>query len=279
MKLTPKQDALISRFLRDVNMHLDAGISEQIRELGLMHIQQNIHQQLDEFDNADDNIPDEQLYRVLRDLGSPQSLAALINEDKNQRQKSRNGKTSPVWLGVCAWVAEIMDQDPRLIRLLVFVLGMTTGPIALFAYIGVFTYLHNMTDQSNTPPLRKWPIIGQFFLYNTISLALHIGSGLFLKLVFYLYESYFQQTIPDLAEWGWLDAWKGTLLFIMLAFGIPISILSGLPLANGWNISLRRFLQAMLALYAVILCFGLASMLVGLLLDSIDEIRPMLGQL
>ena len=279
MKLTPKQDALVSRFLRDVNMHLDAGLSEQIRENGLLQIQQSIHQNLQVFDHIDDTFQDEQLYQVLRELGSPQSLAARINEDRHKRQKSRNSQTSPVWLGVCAWIAEIMEQDPRLIRLVVFVLGLLTGPLALFAYIGVFAYLYNTADQDSKPELHLWSIIGQFTLYNTITLVLHIGTGLFLRLVYFIYESYFQQTIPVLEKWGWLNEWKSTLLFWMLAFGIPLSILSALPLANGWHLSLRRFLQALIALYAVVLCFGLASMLVGLLLDSIDELRPMLGQL
>jgi hypothetical protein len=47
-------------------------------------------------------------------------------------------------------------------------------------------------------------------------------------------------------------------------------VLSGLPLANAWGHSLKRLAQAIIALYAMAICFGVASVIAGLILDRVQ---------
>ncbi len=63
----------------------------------------------------------------------------------------------------------------------------------------------------------------------------------------------------------------GTLRFWALALTLPLAVLSALPLANAWDYTLKRLVQALLALYGLILCFGIASFLVGIILDVVSD--------
>ena len=301
MKLTAKQEAYLSRFLRDINLHLGAEVSGTLRETGLRGVQRDIYRRLEAAANEEDALSDEVLFQVLRGQGKPEAIAARLiasapatpstpttTPRPTPKPAMTSTATSPdttpqdddphrVWLGVCVWVAEFLDQDPRLIRLVVFLVGVITGPFALFAYLGGGFYLHATGQIRLSPKPEPIPLLGRVAGYNAIILLLHVGMAFFLRFVYAVYESFLQQLPPELTAWGWLEAWRGALLFWMLAFGIPLSLLGGLPLAHGWDHSLRRFLQAMIALYAVILCFGIASILVGLLLGSVEDIRILIG--
>ena len=53
--------------------------------------------------------------------------------------------------------------------------------------------------------------------------------------------------------------------------GGMLAFLGGLPAANNWDKTLRKVSQAILALYAVAVCFGIASTLTGIILQFVEK--------
>jgi hypothetical protein len=72
------------------------------------------------------------------------------------------------------------------------------------------------------------------------------------------------QVQPDLpGDWAWL-AWRGDSLFTWaLLLALPVAALSALPVPAAWAATLRKVAWALVAVYAVALCFGLACYFVG----------------
>jgi len=55
---------------------------------------------------------------------------------------------------------------------------------------------------------------------------------------------------------------------------LPVALYSGLPLPNAWDRTARKLYQALIAVYAVALSFGMASTLVGILFLVVEELAP-----
>ena len=71
---------------------------------------------------------------------------------------------------------------------------------------------------------------------------------------------------------GWLTGETGFLFFMMLATGIPLAAIAALPVSNEWSGTLHKITQAALAIYAVVLCLGIACALVGVAVANIGQI-------
>jgi len=51
----------------------------------------------------------------------------------------------------------------------------------------------------------------------------------------------------------------------------PIAALAGLPLPDGWNKTGKTIVQAGIAIYAVAICFGIASLIAGILIQIVKD--------
>jgi hypothetical protein len=86
-------------------------------------------------------------------------------------------------------------------------------------------------------------------------------------------ETWAKRPVPDTGQWGWYLQQQGSLLFWTLFLSLPVALLGALPMAGGWDRTLRRLSQAVLALYAVVICFGLASAVAGVILQTVRELK------
>ncbi len=280
MHLTQKQESLISQFLRDLSRRLDPSLPEKVRERSLRQVQTRIYHELERLNNP--AISDDEVLRVLRSAASTAEASPTPVRDTAERP-TPEGPVKPatmvpalvqnnkaIWLGVCAHNAERLGIETWMLRAGLVVLGLCTGPLAVLAYIAGFGEYYMGLREAERPVI-DWPRIA---LRGVIALAaliaLRWGANQALVLIGYGHEQIFKEPMPSLGEWDWFRFQEGTYFFLALFTVLPLAILSGLPLANAWGHSLKRLAQAIGSLYAVALCFGVASVIAGLILDRVQ---------
>jgi phage shock protein PspC (stress-responsive transcriptional regulator) len=281
MHLTQKQESLISQFLRDLSRRLDPSLPEKVRERSLRQVQTRIYHELERLNNP--AISDDEVLRVLRNVASTAEASPPPARETPERPTPATAATvatpaptttphnpKVIWLGVCLHNAERLGIETWMLRAGLVVLGLCTGPVAVLAYIAGFGEYYMGLHEAERPAI-DWPRIA---LRGVIALAalvaLRWGANQALVLIGYGHEQIFKEPLPSLGEWDWFRFQEGTYFFLALFTVLPLAILSGLPLANAWGHSLKRLAQAMGSLYAVALCFGVASVIAGLILDRVQ---------
>lgn len=277
MQLTQKQESLIAQYLRDVSRRLDASLPEPAREQRVRQLQARIYRELENTRRS--VFTDEDIIGVLRQTGQGRATAAPAPPTVEtppvapaSRPSRRRAATTeqPIWLGVCAYNAERFGIEPWIMRLVAVVLGFITGPIAVLGYLAAFAEFYLASDEAERPTI-SYPLLalrtGVPFL---ILIMLRWGGGQAKTLLAYGHEQLLKEPMPPLGKWDWYQHYDGMLFFLALISVVPLAALSGLPLANAWSHSLKRLAQAIVALYGAVLCFGLASLLVGIILDRVQ---------
>lgn len=281
MHLTQKQESLISQFLRDLSRRLDPSLPEKVRERSLRQVQTRIYHELERLNNP--SIGDDDVLRVLRNAASTTEASPPPARETPERAApgtpataanpapttiARNPKA--IWLGVCAHNAERLGIETWMLRTGLVVLGLCTGPLAVLAYIAGFVeYYLGLPDQER--PEIDWLRIALRGVVALVTLiALRWGANQALVLIGYGHEQIFKEPMPALGDWDWFRFQEGTYFFLAFFTVLPLAVLSGLPLANAWGHSLKRLAQALGSLYAVALCFGVASVIAGLILDRVQ---------
>ena len=280
MHLTQKQESLISQFLRDLSRRLDPSLPEKVRERSLRQVQTRIYHELERLNNP--AISDEEVLRVLRNAASTAETPPTPARETAERS-TPEGPVKPaamatpsvqnnkaIWLGVCAHNAERLGVETWMLRAGLVVLGLCTGPVAVLAYIAGFAEYYMGLHETERPVI-DWPRIALRGVITLAALiALRWGANQALVLIGYGHEQLFKEPMPSLGDWDWFRFQEGTYFFLALFTVLPLAILSGLPLANAWGHSLKRLAQALGSLYAVALCFGVASVIAGLILDRVQ---------
>jgi phage shock protein PspC (stress-responsive transcriptional regulator) len=287
MHLTQKQESLISQYLRDLSRRLDARLPEKVRERNLRQVQTRIYHDLERLNS--NAISDDEVSQVLRRITSnlteetdpvaPSPLTETRTASgsnpplKNSATTSLRGHAQspkPIWLGVCAYNAGRFDIEPWMVRLGLVILGLCTGPLAVFVYIAAFAEYYGNLPEKERPAI-VWPRLAvRTVVPVAVLIGLRWGANKLLVLIAYGHELVFKEAMPSLGEWDWFRFQEGTYFFFALLSVLPLSILSGLPLANAWGHSLKRLAQAITAFYAMALCFGVASVIAGLILDRVQ---------
>jgi len=281
MHLTQKQESLISQFLRDLSRRLDPGLPEKVRERSLRQVQTRIYHELERLNNP--SIGDDDVLRVLRNAASTTEAPQTSPRDVSERPETasppapthptptstpRNPKA--IWLGVCLYNADRLGIETWMVRAGLVVLGLCTGPVAVLAYLAGFAEYYLGLPDGERPKI-DWPRMALRGLVALGALiALRWGSNQALVLIGYGHEQIFKEPMPALGDWDWFRFQEGTYFFLALFTVLPLAVLSGLPLENAWGHSLKRLAQALGSLYAVALCFGIASVIAGLILDRVQ---------
>ncbi|MBL7649930.1 MAG: hypothetical protein JNK74_27460 [Candidatus Hydrogenedentes bacterium] len=281
MHLTQKQESLISQFLRDLSRRLDPGLPEKVRERSLRQVQTRIYHELERLNNP--SIGDDDVLRVLRNAASTTEAPQTSPRDASERPETASPPAPPhptptstprnpkaIWLGVCLYNADRLGIETWMVRAGLVVLGLCTGPVAVLAYLAGFAEYYLGLPDGERPKI-DWP---RMALRGVVALgaliALRWGSNQALVLIGYGHEQIFKEPMPALGDWDWFRFQEGTYFFLALFTVLPLAVLSGLPLENAWGHSLKRLAQALGALYAVALCFGIASVIAGLILDRVQ---------
>ena len=175
------------------------------------------------------------------------------------------------WLGVCAALSERFGVGVAYIRGLFFLFGIPAGPIALLIYTAIYFQLYFTARDAGASAIDPLSLLRNIFAFLAITAVLYAaGRGAFL-LTYNLYPRFMEEELI-LNQWGWLEEYQRSFLYIVLIFGAPMAILCSLPMRRAWDYTWKRVMQAGLAVYAVILSFGIASILVGIVLLVVEEV-------
>lgn len=287
MHLTQKQESLISHYLRELSRRLAHSLPEKVRERNLRQVQTRIYHDLERLNSK--AISDDEVTQVLRQVassftdatdpvsptlspeaGSTPRVSPPLGNSPATSLKGRAQSPKPVWLGVCAYNAERVGIEPWMARLGLVILGLCTGPLAVLVYIAGFAEYYAGLPEKDRPPVVWTRLAVRTVLPLVVLIGLRWGANKLLVLIAYGHERIFKEAMPSLGEWDWFRFQEGTYFFLALVTVLPLSVLSGLPLANAWGHSLKRLGQAITALYAMALCFGVASVIAGLILDRVQ---------
>ena len=121
------------------------------------------------------------------------------------------------------------------------------------------------------PRLPYFAILKAALLPVVIALALHMATHYVLIFMAHAGAQLLGDALHIGGRWTWLNVQKGSLLFWVLMYCVPVSILAALPIRTTWAGTLRKVVQAGLALYGLILCAGIAYVLVGAILAGVDQ--------
>lgn len=280
MHLTQKQESLISQFLRDLSRRLDPSLPEKVRERSLRQVQTRIYHELERLNNP--AISDDEVLRVLRNAASTAEASPAPPRETSERPTPTAATVAApvptttlqnpkaIWLGVCVHNAERLGIETWMLRTGLVVLGLCMGPVAVLAYIAGFIEYYLGLHEAERPVIDWLRIALRGVVALVILIALRWGANQALVLIGYGHEQIFKEPMPALGDWDWFRFQEGTYFFLALFTVLPLAVLSGLPLANAWGHSLKRLAQAIGSLYAVALCFGVASVIAGLILDRVQ---------
>ena len=169
-------------------------------------------------------------------------------------------------LGVCIVLSERMDFPLRYVRAAFLTAGLTTGPLALIVYLGLYFEMSLVPREPGArpfAPVRLAKAIG--FTLAPLTL-LYAAAAAALTLLDVLYEQLVSSP-AGLGVWERFSDYNGPLFLASLLALVPVAVLSGLPIPRQSRAAIRRCLEAGLSIYAVLLCIGIASRLTGFLID------------
>ena len=270
MKLTQKQERRIAAYLRALVKEL-GDVSPKSRGRALAEVKARI---LNAFRQIGRVPSDEDVETVLAKCGAPARLAAQFRVRSGASPSPTPPGENRIWLGVCSSLAGRFGWPPWVVRSVALVLGVT-GPVSLLLYLTAYAEMYVTSDRENLPSIRKGKL-AKFVLGALLAaLAFYTGARLVLAgslYVYKLYAPFTDRTFTSLGEWGWLHERASSLLFWVLFIVLPIAALSGLPVAGDWDRTGKKIIQAGLAVYALALSLGIACVLVGIILDVVQEL-------
>ena len=292
MKLTQPQQTAITRYLREIAMYMDDSFPIAVRRQELNEFHRKIHQSLEATANGG-NVQNEHVKALLARLGPAEKrgptllggVAAKPVAQKAPATQRRPAKAQPtqrrsrppreegekrVWLGVCHNLAERMEIEVWYIRTLAIILGIT-GPLAVVLYLGLYAEMYYSADDKARPTIVRSKIVKRFATTFGVAFALYVGTHYGSRLIYFVNAELLRRPQPILGPWGWIEDKLGALFLLTILFLLPLSILSAMPLANAWDQSLKRVIQAGLAVYGLVLSFGIASLVVGIILSVVRD--------
>lgn len=269
MRLTEEQQRRITQFLRHVNRELDDLSGAERRET-LERAKDRIVEALRRLPRRD--IHDTDVIRALKSCGTPEELAARVRERPRQPPAKFLATRDRTWLGVCGGIARLVHNETRMVRIIFVLLGLVTGPVALILYLAVYSAMYLAEETEAVVPIDRGRLVKALSGSFGIALALFAGTEAVLWSVPNTYARFTGQGHFALdSSWGWLDVHGPSLFLLVLALVLPIAAMSGLPVPDSWASTLRKVVQAVLALYALGLCFGMACVLVGTILYAVEQ--------
>jgi phage shock protein PspC (stress-responsive transcriptional regulator) len=265
MSLNQQQERYISNYLRDVALRIDPGVQPSRAQRALDLLDARIRRDIEGKTNG--SVQDADVVRVLDELGPPETHAEQIRPDN----AAQDGRAPAVWLGVCSHWASKVDVPVRLLRIGVFVAGLVTGPLALWAYVAAFAHLYVTTPKEKRPAIDyvriAWNVGSCIAIITVLSWVLDYA----LWGIAFGHERLFDKDLPSAGGWGWIKMEAPGYYSLTLMTTLPLALIAGLPVAGGWDTSLKRLYLAIITLYGIYLSYGLASLIAGLVIELVNQ--------
>lgn len=263
MSLTQQQERLIANYLREVALHIGPDVSTSRAQRTLDVLEARIRKAVESRGGV---IQDADVARALDELGEPRRHAEEVRPDVKRQDGDK------VWLGVCAHWAAKFDVPVRVVRIGVFLTGLLTGPLApltLWAYLVAYGHLWYTTAPEKRPEIAytrmAWNVFSCILIATLLSWVLDYA----LWGLQFGHQRLFEKPLPTSGGWGWIEYEAAGYYSLTLMTTIPLALLAGLPLAGGWDQSLKRLYLAILTIYGIYLSYGLASLIAGLVIEMV----------
>jgi phage shock protein PspC (stress-responsive transcriptional regulator) len=263
MSLTQQQERLIANYLREVALHIGPDVSTSRAQRTLDVLEARIRKAVESRGGV---IQDADVARALDELGEPRRHAEEVRPDVKRQDGDK------VWLGVCAHWAAKFDVPVRVVRIGVFLTGLLTGPLApltLWAYLAAYGHLWYITAPEKRPEIAYSRIAWNVFSCILIATLLSWVLDYALWGLEFGHQRLFEKPLPSSGGWGWIQYEAAGYYSLTLMTTLPLAILAGLPLAGGWDQSLKRLYLAILTIYGIYLSYGLASLIAGLVIEMV----------
>jgi len=270
MRLTQKQEWLVARYIRSVGDEL-GDVPDRFREQAIYRVKARIKRELKAFTTSP--LRDPQVIGVLQRLGPPAEQAGALKDVRRSHPLLVLSVTDRVWLGVCGGIAEYVGVDPLQVRFAALVLGLMTWPLALVAYLTLYFEMYNATRHSElrerVPRIDGVQVLRMTGGTVMAVLALDLTARLALTLLGAASVKLAVQPQMDLGTWEWLRTNLTWLMYAALLMLAPVAVLAGLPIEEHWEQTGKRVIYAAVAVYALVLCFGVAVSIVGVVLQAV----------
>jgi hypothetical protein len=156
------------------------------------------------------------------------------------------------------------------VRGLFLLLGLVTWPIALWIYLGVyFAQVIAGRDAGDEGPNGGRVVVAVLGAIAWIAILFAIGWG-----VQWIGASMFERFLDKqlfVDAWVWLPRYQIIMVLGVTLIALPLTVLGALPLANGWDLTLKKYGQAVIALYGAALMIGVICMAVGATMQVVSE--------
>ncbi|NLO32655.1 MAG: hypothetical protein GX117_04765 [Candidatus Hydrogenedentes bacterium] len=200
----------------------------------------------------------------------PKPIAEDVAANSSETLKEETAEHA-VWLGGAWYAAKKSGWPAWSLRSLFVLLGLVTGPIALLLYMSAFIMLRMRGAVKAPAPFHPSRVILNPLFTVGVMILFYLGGIYGIKGVCLAHEKYLSRAVPDLNDWAWLELQSGRMFGGALLLLLPLALFSAMPLANGWDFSLKRFTQAGVILYAIAVSFGLASFITGIIIVFVNE--------
>ncbi len=264
MKLSETQRQRINDYLQEVHAQL-SGVDPDVRSRTIQDLKSRIQKELLRFENR--VIDDTDIETVLQKFGPPAAVVSAASEANPVNTHGAVTSNERVWLGVCDTLAKKADLPVKWIRVGWVLLSLLPPltPFLLIIYVGAYLYLHftdshGPHDEISVAPILQFSalIFGEIF-------ALYVFGVFLLEFIARVTFKLAGKSPALTPRWAWLELEGASWFFWTLLLLIPLSILAKLPVPSAWETTLRKVVYAGVALYAVLVCFGVASYLAGTL--------------
>lgn len=270
MSLQEEHQSKITRYLRDVGSHL-----RDLEPEGRQHMLSELHARIqdDIVGGSGNGHTEPDVDRVLSKYGSAAAQAARLRGKKVVDSPALLDWEERVWLGVCAGVANRIGIDANFIRLVLVVLGFIPPlmPFLITGYLCFYLAVYYSAPRGTYERIRLYPV-----LRRSIAIALGVTGiygGAFILLVFLsrLSKQALGAGLLLGGQWNWLVAQNTPIYVWVMIYMMPVAIVSALPVRRTWASTLEKVVKAILALYAMLICIGLAFVITGLVLSGVEQ--------
>lgn len=268
MNLAERQEQIITAYLREVARLAGDGVSETGRERGLAKLEERIRTAIAKLRKA--QLEDAEVHTVLKALGTPAVQAALL-EAPMPGDVAASLEARRVWLGVCHWAAGRYEFPVQGLRGVVLLVGLCTGPLSLLGYVIAYGLMRREQPREERAPIDWMLIVWRASVCFLALYALGTGFEYLLRFVEAAYSQGVDRGLPPISGWSELRYKSGEYYGYTFLSAIPLAAFSALPLSRAWSKTLYRFAQALIALYAITLCYGVAKFLVGVIMDFVKQ--------
>jgi len=270
MRLTDLQKQTIELYLRQVGDYVEEqGAPDAASQLN--GLRERITGSI--LHGDDGPVPDDAaVQKAVQSFGSPAVQGGIIAASLDMDSRSEWGHDERRWLGVCAGLAEQSGVPVLAIRLFAVLLGLIMPPLAISIYL-VFYFTGQYTGGGRKHKINKARVVKYVVAIVAAAISMRVIASVMVRLMEYTYMRVFEEQLLLVGNWNWLSHHGGGIFSLTLLLFLPVGLLAALPVPKAWRNTLRKVMEAGLALYALGLCFGVASSLAGILTKAAAHIQ------